>query len=1315
MKKIFLTILCCYVLVANAQNNFYSFETTVPTEWNNVTNGTVAISGSHYKNGIKSLQWNWNQGSTITVNNTSILNLTNNSKNAGSAIWAWVYNESAKSSTDSAYFNFTNSSGNVLAKFGFCLNFTGWRFMWVCFNRDLKYRYSAGNELTTMRITAPSTGSGTLFFDMVETIETSGINWHRSSDLQYTVAERDASHRNISYNQIADQTGLNLNDTIQANTIKNRLMQWFVGNAAYAGNRIYNSRRTGLLGRVNMYKNSSWTINKTTKFVRQNSNSVLAYVKDINGIDSGIGLHGDLIGYQRKFVDISTGCIFWLAMDVALNNASNASDLQRCIDIMDWMYDQGYAEGSGLGTGSTQLFSSGFPFAFFLLHSYITDTSKYNKYMRSIRWLVKDTYSNSYSGASADAIRGSAIAKLTYALCLKDPTERLAELRDFQNYMNNAVAIAPKYFGLVKPDYSVYHHEMPYYSEYGDDAIHQSALAMYLLRGTNFNLSNTSYNNIKKATLNIAEISSTYTVPASVSGRFPGNGKNVPDLLQAIAYIGLTNSGIDTEVSTIFKRLYDTANAAVKGMISGSGIGIQYTLGPGGAVALIDYDQKIAGQTKTPSQFTKMLPFSGMLAAAKNDWAVSIKGFSRYIIDFECIRNDGRYLRYSSYGHMQIMSTSRNLNSYNYDKSFDWLHFPGTTSIDLGLSNIDTRGAGNNSEERNLGDERFLGGTSMSDTTAMFSMHLHDNTFDKSFRARKSVFYFGNLIYCMGSGITNNNTTYETHTTLFQNLSGASLKVDNTTLALNASYNQPTSAVSTIKNSWGNSYIVFPGTNTLFVKNAPQTGFDPAGTAMPTNNHEIAWINHGKKPSNAKYNYAMLLNEDATMASALTNTTSPAIQVLRQETDAHVIYNTLEKTYGYSVFMPNTTLTGGKLIATTRPVIAMIKENAGDTLEISLSDPDINRQADSLPANVTISIRLNGIYRFISNPSGATITISSNQTTITQTATNGATYKFIIGPKLNQSITFPGNYISKVISDVDFTPASTNSGLTIAYISSNTSVATIVNNQIKIVGQGFTTITASQSGNSDFNSATSISKSLYVDQISIGKSVTVNNVYQNSSNFNGAKAVDGNLSTRWATDNDFTNASLEVDLGGNFTFGRVMLSESFNRVTAFVVSYWNGSIWQNVFNGGAIGNTPNNISFTPVQGIKVKVSFTGTAITIPEFAVFGTPNHVLSIDTSKPAGQNVNGNNLTASVALYPNPVNKKFYVSYTLPRPSYVTIDMLNINGKKVKSIVSNALKPIGKYNDPVEVNDLNNAVYFVRFKIGDTTRIIKIVNGNN
>ncbi len=1000
MKQIFLVIALFIGIYTNAQNSYYSFETSVPTEWNNVTNGTLSISGSHYKNGVKSLQWIWNGGSTITVNNPS--NLSTNSKNGNSAIWAWVYNESATVSTDSAYFSFKNQAGTKLAQFGFCLNFTGWRFMWVCFNRDLKYNYSVGNELTTMRITAPSTGSGTLFFDMVETIATSSVNWHRSSDFQYSVGESNAELRIQAYNQISDQTGINLSDTIQADSIENRLIKWFVGDAAYSSNSVYNARLTALLGRINMSKNANWTINKTTKFTRQSNNSVFAYLKDIKGIDSGVGLHGDIVGYQKRFIDISTGCVFWLAMDVAINNASNAANLQRCIDIMDWMYDQGYAEGSGLGTGSTQLFSAGFPFAFFLLHSYITDSTKYEKYMRSIRWLVKDKYATTNPGASADDIRGSAIAKLTYALCIKKPIERLAELRDFQNYMNNAVAIASGYFGLIKPDYSVYHHEMPYYSEYGDDAIHQAALALYILRNTKFSLSSTSYNNIKKATLNIVEISSDFIVPASVSGRFPGNGKNVPALLQAIAYLGLSKAAMDTEVSTIFNRLYVPSNPDVLNMIKGSGLGIQYTLGPGGAVALIDFAQKTVNQPQTPASITKVLPFSGLFAASKNDWSVSVKGFSKYLKDFECIGNDGRYLRYISYGHMQIISATKKLNSYTFDKSFDWLHFPGTTSIDLGLSNIDTRGVGNNSKERNFGDEPFLGGTSMNDTTGMFSIHLHDNTFNTSFRARKSVFYFGNLMYCMGSGITNNNTLNETHTTLFQNISGSELSIDNATIALNTSYNQSTSSVHTIKNSWGNTYIVFPETNTLFIKKAPQTGYNPSGAATPTTNYEIAWINHGKNPSNAKYNYALLLNEDTAMQNALINIASPAIKVLRQETDAHVIYNTLEKTYGYAIFTPNTSLKGGKLIASTRPVIAMIKVNNGDTIDLSLTDPDINRQSNSLPANVALSVTLDGLYKFISNPSNATITTNSNQTTISQTCANGATYNFKLEPNLNQ-------------------------------------------------------------------------------------------------------------------------------------------------------------------------------------------------------------------------------------------------------------------------------------------------------------------------
>ena len=82
--------------------------------------------------------------------------------------------------------------------------------------------------------------------------------------------------------------------------------------------------------------------------------------------------------------------------------------------------------------------------------------------------------------------------------------------------------------------------------------------------------------------------------------------------------------------------------------------------------------------------------------------------------------------------------------------------------------------------------------------------------------------------------------------------------------------------------------------------------------------------------------------------------------------------------------------------------------------------------------------------------------------------------------KASQTITFP-SLPTKVAGNADFSPGATaSSGLTVSYTSSNTAVATIVSNQIHIVGAGTSTITASQAGNTNYNAATSVAKTLTV-------------------------------------------------------------------------------------------------------------------------------------------------------------------------------------------------------------------------------------------
>ena len=81
-----------------------------------------------------------------------------------------------------------------------------------------------------------------------------------------------------------------------------------------------------------------------------------------------------------------------------------------------------------------------------------------------------------------------------------------------------------------------------------------------------------------------------------------------------------------------------------------------------------------------------------------------------------------------------------------------------------------------------------------------------------------------------------------------------------------------------------------------------------------------------------------------------------------------------------------------------------------------------------------------------------------------------------------QTITF-GSLSAKTYGEVPFAlTATASSALPVVYISSNTAVATILGSTVTIVGAGSTTITASQSGNSNYSAATSVDQMLTVSK-----------------------------------------------------------------------------------------------------------------------------------------------------------------------------------------------------------------------------------------
>jgi alpha-L-fucosidase len=130
------------------------------------------------------------------------------------------------------------------------------------------------------------------------------------------------------------------------------------------------------------------------------------------------------------------------------------------------------------------------------------------------------------------------------------------------------------------------------------------------------------------------------------------------------------------------------------------------------------------------------------------------------------------------------------------------------------------------------------------------------------------------------------------------------------------------------------------------------------------------------------------------------------------------------------------------------------------------------------------------------------------------------------------------------------------------------------------------------------------------NNLALNKTATASNVFQNDDNYSPAKAVDGDMGTRWATDDNINNAWLEVDFGEDTTFKEVYISEWYSgslRVSGYSIEYYDGANWQEAYNGTTIGGG-KRITFSPVTSSKIRLNIKSIdgnyGPTINEFKVY---------------------------------------------------------------------------------------------------------------
>ncbi|MBK8600778.1 MAG: hypothetical protein IPN80_09760 [Flavobacterium sp.] len=153
-------------------------------------------------------------------------------------------------------------------------------------------------------------------------------------------------------------------------------------------------------------------------------------------------------------------------------------------------------------------------------------------------------------------------------------------------------------------------------------------------------------------------------------------------------------------------------------------------------------------------------------------------------------------------------------------------------------------------------------------------------------------------------------------------------------------------------------------------------------------------------------------------------------------------------------------------------------------------------------------VTLVGTGTFATSAVGVGIAVTSTSTLIGADILNysllqpvGLTANITAAELLPQTITF------NPLADVEYgsgtfnLTATSDSGLTVSYLSSNTNVATVLGNVVTIVGVGSTTITAIQAGDAIYDSATPVDQNLNVTPKALTVTATADNkVYDGNTN-----------------------------------------------------------------------------------------------------------------------------------------------------------------------------------------------------------------------
>lgn len=911
-----------------------SFEKEIPQDMK-AERSLVSISSRHFKDGEKSLKWDFTPGASITLDRPLHFERKDPTGKDTylSAFIVWVYNEKAEDRK--IRFEFLKD-GKLCSSFPMGINFTGWRGAWVCYERDMEGTPEEG--MNQLRIVAPDC-KGTLYFDHIITGSKVDAR-QQTADLQVPFVNKETSnHWLVIYKHSLWKPDIELKPMTDAEKTDIAKMEERFKQMIYTPSKLTQKQLENIKARFSRY-HISYKDGAVTGMPIFMVRQAEAYERMIPGWDKDMFTK---LGMEMKeYFDLMKETA------VAYQNAVTKEEKSELKDIFMAMYDhitdQGVAYGSCWGNIHHYGYSMrGLYVAYFLMKDVLREAGKLPEAEKTLRWyaITNEVYPKPVvDGIDIDSFNTQTQGRIASILIMEDSPEKLQYLRSFSRWIDYGCRPADGLMGSFKTDGACFHH-CNNYPAYAVGGLEGASNMIYLLSGTEFKVSEIAHSTVKNVLLTMRFYCNLKQWALSMSGRHPnGKGMLIPSQYATMALAGTPDGKepLDKEMAKAFMRLTAYDNSAEKGAPD--------YLPVVSAKLIQKYRKEFTekGITAEPDpQGNLALGYGCVSVQRRDNWAAVVRGHSRYLWAAEHYLPANFYGRYLAHGSMQILTGKPKqmvtlATSGWQEKGFDWNRIPGVTSIHLPFDklrakvlNVDTFSG---MEEMLYSDEAFAGGLSQTGWNGNFGMKLHEHDkYNGTHRARKSYHFINDMIVCLGSDIENQNREYPTETTVFQL---AAITKENKEYWKNF---QSTGRAFTDPNNVG--YLISRESRKVmkFEKNFPQITVGERSTKPTKGDWVSLTLQHGKAPQGEGYEYAVFPRIGAGLLKKYEK--KAPYNVLQRDRNAHIVCVPKEKIISYVLFEKADRLPKeGILLKADTSCLAMThREKNGYTL--TLAQPDL--------------------------------------------------------------------------------------------------------------------------------------------------------------------------------------------------------------------------------------------------------------------------------------------------------------------------------------------------------------------------------------